>query len=188
MRSNLRRLLPLALVACVVAGAALVRARHTAPVAAGEPADIEELKGRHLAVPIEGADVAKWKGSFEEMRDGHRHEAVDILAPRNTPIHAADDGRIAKLFVSKAGGLTIYEFDRGGRFIYYYAHLERYGDVREGQAVSRGQVIGYVGTSGDAPPNTPHLHFEIQRAVDHRWWQGTPIDPYLVYRSMSENG
>ncbi len=185
MNAGVRRLLLVAVVACVGAGAAFVRARHAAPSGQEGPVstDVQELRGRHLVVPIEGADVEKWKGSFEQMRDGHRHEAVDILAPRDTPIHAVDDGRIAKLFVSKAGGLTIYQFDPTGRFIYYYAHLERYGDVREGEPVSRGQTIGYVGTSGDAPPNTPHLHFEIQRADDHRWWQGAPIDPYLVYTS-----
>ncbi len=187
-----RALVPFAVVAAVVVAAVVyLGARHAAPVrvpgagpvsGAGSPtSDVEDLRGRHLVVPIEGADVEKWKGSFDEMRDGHRHDAVDILAPRNTPIRAVDDGTIAKLFLSKAGGVTIYEFDPSGRYIYYYAHLERYGDVKEGETVRRGQVIGYVGTSGDAPANTPHLHFEIQHALDHKWWQGRSIDPYLVY-------
>ncbi len=144
--------------------------------------DIDALRDRDLLLPIEGAEVQRWKGSFAETHSGHRHEAVDILAPRNTPIHAVDDGRIAKLFESKAGGLTVYQRDPSGRFIYYYAHLERYADLHEGDPVTRGEVIGYVGTSGDAPPDTPHLHFTIFRLTDpKRWWEGTAIDPYLVY-------
>ncbi len=147
------------------------------------PADVEELRSESLRAPIDGADPERWKGSFTETHNGHAHEAVDILAPRNTPIHAVSDGRIAKLFLSKAGGLTIYQSDPSGRFIFYYAHLQRYADdVRVGENVARGDVIGYVGTSGNAPPDTPHLHFAIFRTTDpRRWWQGAAIDPYLVY-------
>ena len=117
-------------------------------------------------------------------RNGRVHEAVDILAPRHTPVQAVDDGTIAKLFPSKAGGNTIYQFDPNGRLCYYYAHLERYADgLHEGQAVSRGQVIGYVGTSGNAPPDTPHLHFAVnQLNADRHWWQGRALDPYEVFR------
>jgi peptidoglycan LD-endopeptidase LytH len=138
-------------------------------------------------VPIDSADVESWKGGFAERRDGRPHEAVDILAPRNTPVHAVEDGTIAKLFVSKAGGLTIYHFDPSGQLCYYYAHLERYADgLREGQHVNKGDVIGYVGTSGNAPPNTPHLHFAVfQLDGERRWWKGTPIDPYEVFRRSS---
>src|SRR5436189_95470 len=119
-------------------------------------------------------------------------EAGDILAPRNAPIHAVDNGTIAKLFVSKAGGNTIYQFDPDGHLCYYYAHLERYADgLHDGQTVSRGQVIGYVGTSGNAPPDTPHLHFGVfQLNADRRWWQGRALDPYEVFRrgpQSSEN-
>ena len=108
---------------------------------------------------------------------------MDILAPRNTPVRAVENGTIARLFLSKAGGNTIYQFDPSGRFCYYYAHLERYADgIREGQSVSRSDIIGYVGTSGNAPPNTPHLHFAIFQLTPARhWWQGTPIDPYPVF-------
>ena len=141
-------------------------------------------RGR-LRMPLDGEDVESLKGGFVERRGGDRpHEAVDMLAPRNTPVHAVDDGSIAKLFRSKAGGLTIYQFDPGGRLCYYYAHLERYADgVKDGQAVSQGDIIGYVGTSGNAPPNTPHLHFAVfEMNADKRWWQGKAIDPYRVFK------
>jgi murein DD-endopeptidase MepM/ murein hydrolase activator NlpD len=143
-----------------------------------------DIPHRRLQVPIAGADVDSWKGAFYQRRDGRAHEAVDILAPRNTPVEAVDDGTVAKLFVSKAGGNTIYEFDPDGRLCYYYAHLERYADgLREGQPISRGQVIGYVGTSGNAPPDKPHLHFAvIQLNADRHWWQGQALDPYEVFR------
>jgi peptidoglycan LD-endopeptidase LytH len=138
---------------------------------------------KDLRVPIDGSDVNAWKGGFEERRGKHAHEAVDILAPRNTPIHAVSDGTIAKLFVSKLGGNTIYQFDPSGQFAYYYAHLERYADgLRDGQAVAKGDIIGYVGTSGNAPANTPHLHFGVfQLDQDQRWWDGKPLDPYEVF-------
>jgi len=147
---------------------------------------IADLRARQLRLPIEEANAEAMAGDFAEKRDagGRAHEAVDILAPRNTPIHAVENGVIAKLFASKAGGTTIYQFDPSERFCYYYAHLERYAEgLAEGQHVARGQVIGYVGTSGNAPPNTPHLHFAIfELNADRRWWEGTPLDPYLVFR------
>lgn len=164
-------------VACLGAwGCAGVNARTPDAVAA--------LRDEGLRVPIDGANVDAWKGAFAEHRAGTRpHEAVDILAPRNTPVHAVDNGTIAKLFESKAGGHTIYEFDPTKRFCYYYAHLDHYAPgLDEGQPISRGQVIGYVGTSGNAPPNTPHLHFTIFELDEtHRWWHGRAIDPYLVF-------
>jgi murein DD-endopeptidase MepM/ murein hydrolase activator NlpD len=144
-------------------------------------------RGR-LRMPIDGEDIESLKGGFAETRGGSRpHEAVDMLAPRNTPVHAVENGTIAKLFTSKAGGLTIYQFDPAGHLCYYYAHLERYADgLKDGKAVSKGDVVGYVGTSGNAPPNTPHLHFAVfELNADKRWWQGRPIDPYLVFRDRS---
>jgi len=119
-----------------------------------------------------------------EARSGHLHEAVDILAPRNTAVHAVEDGTLVKLFVSKAGGNTIYQFDESGRFAYYYAHLERYAiGLREGDSIKEGQVIGYVGTSGNAPKNTPHLHFAVfELGPERQWWKGKAIDPYLLFR------
>ncbi len=144
-----------------------------------------DVSNGHLRVPIDGIDIESFKGGFEERRGGERpHEAVDVLSPRNTPVHAVENGTIAKLFYSKAGGLTVYQFDPSSRFCYYYAHLERYADgLHDGQTVVQGEVLGYVGTSGNAPPNTPHLHFAVfELKGDRKWWQGTAIDPYQVFK------
>jgi murein DD-endopeptidase MepM/ murein hydrolase activator NlpD len=140
-----------------------------------------------LRVPIDGIDIGSFKSGFAEARGSRPHEAVDILAPRGTPVHAVQDGTIAKLFLSKAGGTTIYEFEAEGRICYYYAHLDRYANgLHDGQHVSQGEVIGYVGTSGNAPPGTPHLHFAIfELNPDRKWWQGRPIDPYLVFKGKN---
>jgi murein DD-endopeptidase MepM/ murein hydrolase activator NlpD len=141
-----------------------------------------------LRVPIDGRDIESLKGGFAGRRDGTRpHEAVDMLAPRNTPVHAVTSGTIAKLFTSKAGGLTIYQFDDTGRLCYYYAHLERYADgLTDGQAIAQGDVIGYVGTTGNAPPNTPHLHFAVfELNADRQWWKGKAIDPYLFFKDRA---
>jgi peptidoglycan LD-endopeptidase LytH len=137
-----------------------------------------------LRVPIDGVNVESFKGGFAEARTGHPHEAVDILIARGTPVHAVQDGSIAKLFFSRYGGNTIYEFDPDGRLCYYYAHLDRYEDgLRDGQHVAQGEVIGYVGTSGNAPPNTPHLHFAVfELTAARHWWQGRALDPYLVFK------
>jgi len=88
------------------------------------------------------------------------------------------------LFTSKAGGLTVYQFDPSSTYAYYYAHLERYASgLTDGDHVRRGQLLGYVGTSGNAPPDTPHLHFAIFKLTDKkRWWEGSPIDPFAVLR------
>jgi murein DD-endopeptidase MepM/ murein hydrolase activator NlpD len=144
-----------------------------------------ELTARHLEVPVEGIRRDQLERTFEQQRSGSRlHEAIDILAPRNTPVKAVEDGTIARLFLSKAGGITLYQFDPSQTYCYYYAHLERYADgVKEGDHLNRGQILGYVGTSGNAPKDTPHLHFAIFRLTDaKRWWEGTPIDPYDILR------
>jgi murein DD-endopeptidase MepM/ murein hydrolase activator NlpD len=174
--------------------AGVIRARDTAattgePLVGPAPAPaarvMADLQARNLRLPIDDARVEAMKGGFAERRDngGRPHEAVDILAPRNTPVHAVEDGMIAKLFFSKAGGITIYQFDPTERFCYYYAHLERYASgLKDGQHVSRGDVIGYVGTTGNAPPNTPHLHFAVfELDQERRWWKGRALDPYLVF-------
>lgn len=154
-------------------------------LSAGNTAVLDDLRGRQLTVPVQGIDRGKLVQSFDDRRSGSRvHQAIDILAPRNTPVLAVEDGTVARLLTSRAGGTTIYQFDPSGRFVYYYAHLERYADgLTEGAALTRGQLIGYVGTTGNAPPNTPHLHFAIYELTDaRRWWEGTPVDPFLVLR------
>jgi murein DD-endopeptidase MepM/ murein hydrolase activator NlpD len=147
------------------------------------------LAARTLSLPIEGLHLRDIQDTFAQARaGGKRHEATDILAPRGTPVVAVEDGIIQKLFLSKPGGITIYEFDRAGVFCYYYAHLERYADgLTEGMSVRRGDVIGYVGTTGNAPPQTPHLHFAIFRlGPEKHWWQGTAIDPYPVLMRLAK--
>jgi len=147
---------------------------------------LAELCSRHLDVPVEGALLEALRDSFDDTRSSaHRHEALDIMAPRNTPIVAVEDGTIARLFESKAGGTTVYQFDPSGKYVYYYAHLQRYADgLQEGRHVQRRQLLGYVGTSGNASNGTPHLHFAIFHLTEKkRWWEGRPINPYTVLKS-----
>ena len=146
---------------------------------------VEVLRGRRLEVPVQGARREDLRNMFDEQRSGsRRHEAIDLLAPRNTPVVAVEDGTIARLFVSDAGGLTVYQFDPTSTYCYYYAHLEGYAaGLKEGDRVKRGDLLGYVGTTGNAPKDTPHLHFAIFQLTEKKqWWQGTPIDPYTVLR------
>ena len=150
-----------------------------------EAPEAKDLASRELTIPVQGVEAGKLVRSYHDSRSGGReHEALDILAARGTPVVAVEDGTIAKLFTSKAGGITVYQFDPGQAYSYYYAHLDRYADgIKEGAAVHRGQVLGYVGTTGNAPKNTPHLHFAIFRlTADKHWWEGTPIDPYDILR------
>lgn len=155
------------------------------PVLSAPPESARELAGRHFEMPVEGVRPEQLVRSYDDRRSGTRaHEAIDILAPRNTPVKAIEDGAVARLFYSKFGGNTVYQFDPTERFCYYYAHLERYADgLREGDRVRKGQVLGYVGTSGNAPKDTPHLHFAVFRlTAEKHWWEGTPLDPYDILR------
>ena len=141
-----------------------------------------------IGAPFESLKRSELRDSFNEIHHGHRHEAIDIMKPRGTPILAVTDGTIEKLFLSKPGGLTIYEFDNSGTYCYYYAHLDRYATgVHEHMKVARGQVIGYVGTSGNAEANASQLHFAINRLEpEKRWWKGEPINPYpILLRAVS---
>jgi murein DD-endopeptidase MepM/ murein hydrolase activator NlpD len=122
--------------------------------------------------------------TFNDARGGgeRTHEATDIMAPRGTPVHAVDNGLIKKLFVSDQGGNTIYQFDTPETYTFYYAHLDRYADgLKEGMLVKRGDVIGYVGSTGNAAPDAPHLHFAIfELGPEKNWWQGKPVNPYPI--------
>jgi murein DD-endopeptidase MepM/ murein hydrolase activator NlpD len=164
--------------------------RHSAPIATSGSSAVDDaariLVRRRLEVPVQGVSRSQLRDSFDEARAGglRTHEALDIMAPRGTPVRAVEDGRVAKLFRSVAGGLTIYLFDPSEMFTYYYAHLDRYADaLREGQTVHRGEVIGYVGSTGNAAEDAPHLHFAIfQMGADRKWWEGTAVNPYGVLR------
>lgn len=134
-----------------------------------------------LLVPVQGVQAAQLSDTFTQSRGaGRRHDAIDIMAARGTPVLATADGTIEKLFLSKPGGRTIYQFDPERKVAYYYAHLDAYApQLAEGQAVRRGQVIGYVGSTGNASPDAPHLHFAIfVLGPEKRWWQGTAVNPY----------
>jgi len=149
---------------------------------------VNELRNHDLAMPVKGTQAESIKGSFYEVRSSGRHEAVDIPAPRGTPVLAVEGGSIARLFTSKAGGLTIYQRDPTKRYIYYYAHLDRYADnLREGDSVKKQQIIGFVDSTGNAPANYPHLHFSISRMPDEASiFHGVPIDPYEVFKKDSQ--
>lgn len=135
---------------------------------------------KSLTIPVAGVKAEDLLDTFDDLRGTRKHEALDIPAPRGTPVLSATDGKLLRLYTSERGGLMIYAADASERFILMYAHLEGYADgMRDGVALRRGQVIGYVGTTGNAPPNLPHLHFAIARSSDvSKWWQGTPVDPY----------
>lgn len=144
-----------------------------------------------LAMPLSGLGAAQLHDTFGQARGGDRaHEALDILAPAGTPVLAVADGHVEKLFTSVRGGLTIYHFDPSGRFAYYYAHLQRYAPgLAEGQKLKAGQVIGYVGSTGNADPNAPHLHFAVfELGPERQWWKGTAINPYPLLGGVMADG
>jgi peptidoglycan LD-endopeptidase LytH len=150
--------------------------------------DLAGLRRRTLDLPVRGLDAGDLVSSFEDARGrSRRHEAIDILAPRGTDVLAVEDGRVAKIFTSAAGGLTLYQFDPSETFVYYYAHLDSYAPgLKEGAMLRKGDVVGKVGTTGNAPKDTPHLHFAISKLdPDKRWWGGTALDPFLVWRDPS---
>jgi peptidoglycan LD-endopeptidase LytH len=137
-----------------------------------------------LVLPVQGVQPAALRDNWAEPRgDGTRvHHAIDIMAANGTPVLAAADGKIEKLFQSRLGGTTIYERSADGGTVYYYAHLDHYAPTLvEGQAVKAGQEIAAIGSTGDAYPSAPHLHFEIHRMVPgENWWQGQEINPYPI--------
>jgi murein DD-endopeptidase MepM/ murein hydrolase activator NlpD len=142
-----------------------------------------------LIIPVSGVEADELVDTFEEVRGTRSHEALDILSPRGTPVVSASDGRLMKLHTSDNGGLMVYAADASQRFILFYAHLDRYASgLSEGMRLRQGQRLGYVGTTGNAPPNVPHLHFGIARAADvEEWWKGTPIDPLPLLREPASD-
>ena len=145
------------------------------------PPPLAPLRELNLLMPVLGIRPNQLVDTFNDARsEGRRHDAIDIMAALDTPVLAVEDGTVVKLFESKQGGHTIYQFDQAGEIAYYYAHLDRYAaGLVEGQQVKRGDVIGYVGFSGNASPLAPHLHFAIfLLGPEKHWWQGTAINPY----------
>lgn len=135
----------------------------------------------NLLIPVQGIAAAALHDTFNDARsEGRRHDAIDIMAPAGTRVLAVADGRIEKLFLSDRGGITLYQFNPDRTRAYYYAHLQRYADgIAEGQALRRGQVLGYVGATGNADPSAPHLHFAVfALGPEARWWEGTALNPY----------
>jgi murein DD-endopeptidase MepM/ murein hydrolase activator NlpD len=125
--------------------------------------------------------MTRVEDSFNDARDGDRvHRAIDILAPRGTPILSADDGRVVRMTTSALGGISMYTIDPEQRIVYYYAHMDHYNDAMSpGKTIVKGDTLGFVGTTGNAPKNTPHLHFQVMRwPADGKYWNGEPIDPF----------
>lgn len=149
-------------------------------MAGGCSAQADPLAGRRLAMPVAGLDAAALRDTFHDARGGRSHEAIDIMAPRGTPVFAVDDGVVVKLFNSVPGGLTVYQFDAEGRLAYYYAHLDRYADgLSEGRRVRRCELLGHVGSTGNADPRAPHLHFAVfELGPQKQWWKGVALNPF----------
>ncbi len=141
------------------------------------PAEGEE--GR-LGMPVLGLERSALADNFEDRRGARRHLALDIMAPRGTPVVAVAEGEVAKVYRHALGGLSVYQYDRERRRSYYYAHLQGFAPgLAAGDYLRRGDLVGYVGTTGNASPTAPHLHFAIlDLDSEGKWWKGTPVNPY----------
>ena len=166
----------------VVTPALLPEVSAAAPAAVSPT--LPELVPARLAMPLAGIDPAKLPDTFNDARGGRKHEALDIMAPRGTPVMAVAEGNVVKLFTSKRGGLTVYQFDNSRTLCFYYAHLDRYAEgLKEGMLLRTGDVLGYVGSTGDASPDAPHLHFGVSElGPEKHWWEGTAINPLPMLR------
>jgi murein DD-endopeptidase MepM/ murein hydrolase activator NlpD len=183
-----------ALLTLSVAGDALLQRSSALPDTLPAPAPLppaaspsatppDLLAGRHLVVPVAGVRPSQLHDTFTEARSrGRNHKAIDIMAARGTPVLAADDGRLEKMSRNAGGGIAVYQTDPTGQFVYYYAHLDGYAEgLREGQPLRRGDVIGYVGSTGNAPESAPHLHFSVMQLTHKgRWWGGEALNPYAA--------
>ncbi len=150
------------------------------PAPAAPPPD-----GPGLLVPVQGVAAASLVDTYEQARgQRRRHDGIDIMAPRGTPVLAASGGVVMKLFTSERGGTALYQLAPDRRTIYYYAHLDRYAPgMAEGRVLRRGEVLGYVGDTGDAGPGNYHLHFEVSTTEDpSKYWGGVPQNPYPLLR------
>jgi murein DD-endopeptidase MepM/ murein hydrolase activator NlpD len=150
----------------------------------GDPEGAQLLARHSLRMPVVGVAPTRLADNYEQGRAGHMHEAIDIPAPTGTAVVAVDEGPVAKLFTSREGGLTVYQFDREGKLAFYYAHLQAYAPgLREGMQLKAGDAIGTVGSTGNANPQAPHLHFAVFRlGTPARWWEGAAVNPYPALR------
>jgi murein DD-endopeptidase MepM/ murein hydrolase activator NlpD len=161
-----------------------------APAAVGVGDGAALLVARHPSIPVEGVRAGDLRDTYDQGRGAGKHEAIAIMATRGMRVFSVDDGKLVKLFTSVRGGLTVYQFDPQGELAYYYAHLDRYADgLKEGTQLRRGDLIGYVGSTGDAAPEAPHLHFAVFRlGPQKQWWKGEPVNPYPVLRQAGDSG
>lgn len=162
-----------------------------APLVEGDAAGY--LASRGLLVPVAGVDAGRLRDSFGAGRDGgaRQHNAIDIMAPRGTPVLAADAGHVIRMSRSALGGITVYTTDPHARLVYYYAHMDGYHErLAEGMPIERGDTLGYVGSTGNARADEPHLHFQVMRmpADRRRYWDGEPINPFGVLVAGSAGG
>jgi murein DD-endopeptidase MepM/ murein hydrolase activator NlpD len=155
-----------------------LRPADTPPLPSMTSGDVPAGK---LMVPVEGVKYSQLTDTYNAPRGTERqHQALDIMAPKGTKVFAVADGKVVKLFTSVPGGLTVYQFEPTEKFAYYYAHLDKYADgVKEGTVLKRGDLVGYVGVTGNSDPKAPHLHFAVvQLTPEKQWWKGTPVNPY----------
>jgi peptidoglycan LD-endopeptidase LytH len=156
------------------------------PFPAATPASPPSFVGQlNLIIPVAGVRPDQLLDTYSDSRsEGRTHDAIDISAPADTPVLAATDGKILKLFQSERGGTTIYQLAANQELVFYYAHLSRYADgLAEGDTVRQGQVVAYVGDTGNAGAGNYHLHFSIAAVSDpKRYWEGTNINPYPLLR------
>lgn len=167
---------------------------QTSAPAPAEPSMSEAALLAHvgsLYFPVAGMDSTRLDDSYDAARDGgvRRHNAIDIMAPRGAAVLAVQDGRILRLSSNAKGGITVYATDLEDQFVYYYAHLDRYHKgMYNGKPLMRGDTIGYVGTTGNSPPNLPHLHFQVMRMpADKRSYStGAPVNPFPLLRTTAQ--
>jgi len=164
----------------VLAGSSAALA--TGSVSSAEAVDY--LLARGMEIPVAGVSLSRLRDTFDDGRDaGRTHRALDILAPRGTAVLAADSGRVLRVGTNTLGGNVIYATDPLGKIVYYYAHLDAFqSGLEPGASVARGDTLGFVGTTGNAPKDTPHLHFQVMRMPpDGKYWDGEPINPYPLF-------
>ena len=159
----------------------IAEAPATAPVA--PPAATLPAPPHGLLLPVEGVARHQLVDTFEARRGVRRHRALDIMAPRGTRVFAAVDGEVAKVYRHVLGGLSVYQYDAERRHSYSYAHLDGFAPgLREGQWLRRGELVGFVGSTGNAPESAPHLHFAIlELGPERKWWKGTPVNPHPLF-------